>query len=158
MAKNLHACLDFAYERMYANKREERFFARFKELKPCRGKERGRRMSSYGKNVLSGRDHERTTKILASSPAGKRQMPKQNEANIDEIWPLDSIHRQPFNERNRGLDTKDINRNFYNVRQAKLRNQDQMKIESFLKSKEKVVEPGFKPYKNASSFNPATDL
>ena len=109
------------------------------------------RMSSYGKNVLSSRQQQRTKKIQASSPAGSKIVARDGEANIDEIWPIDSHLRPGYNERNRGLDTSDINRNIYNVRQAKIRQMDTQKIEAYLKSKEKPVEAGHKPYKNASN-------
>ena len=79
------------------------------------------RMSSYGKNVLSSRQRERTTKIIASPPAGKLHLAKMGEANIDQIWPADSHHRSNFNEKNRTLDTGDINKNIFNARQTKIK-------------------------------------
>ena len=91
-------------------------------------KDNSLRMSAYGKNVLSSRQRDRTTKIGASSPAGKKHLAKAGEHNIDQIWPAEAHLRGEFNERNRTLDTADINRNIYNQRQQRLRDGDNMKI------------------------------
>ena len=114
-------------------------------------RENSLRMSTYGKNVLSSRQQERTKKILASSPAGTKLIARTGEANIDEIWPEEAHLRPGYDERNRGLDISDINRNVYNVRAAKIKQMDTAKIEAYLKSKERPTEGNGRPYKNASN-------
>ena len=109
------------------------------------------RMSSYGKNVLSSRDQQRTNKIISSSPAGVKKKIVQGEANIDQIWPAQDGLRGQFNERNRGFETHDINMNSHNARMLKIREADSQRVKHFLASKEQVSDTNVKPYKNASN-------
>ena len=81
------------------------------------------RMSGYGKNVLGSQGGPRSQ----SNAAGTKQMPKNGEADMNQIWPADEGQRQGFNERTRNLDTEDINRNVYNPRMQKLKDADAAK-------------------------------
>ena len=48
--------------------------------------------------------------------AGTKQMPKQGEGNMGDIWPSDENQIRGFNEKARNMDTRDINQNKYNPR------------------------------------------
>lgn len=109
------------------------------------------RMSSYGKNVLSSRQAKRSSVITGSPPAGKKHLPKQGEASMDMIWPADEGLRQGFNERNRGLESNDINVTKDNARIMKLRQADNERIRAFLAANSRNNERTTKPYKNASN-------
>ena len=77
-------------------------------------------------------------------------MPKQGEANIDQIWPDDAQLRKDYNEKNRALHSIDINMNSYNPRMQKLRQEDDMRIREFLAQKD-AKSNTIRPYKNASN-------
>lgn len=72
--------------------------------------------------------------------------------NIDEIWPSDDALRNAYNEKNRTLDTTDINRNSENARIMRLKQKDSVQIREFLSNKEqKQSDMNLRPYKNASN-------
>ena len=57
------------------------------------------RMSAYGKNVINSRSMARRSVEITGSPAGKKILPKQGEANLIEIWPSDAQLRGQYVER-----------------------------------------------------------
>ncbi len=93
---------------------------------------------------------KRNSVITGSPPAGKKHLPKQGEASMDMIWPQDESLRADFNQRNRGLESTDINLPKNNIRMAKLKQADSERIRIFLAQK-LSKESKEKPYKNASN-------
>ena len=69
-------------------------------------------MSGYGKQMLG---NQRSGSAANGVAAGTKQVAKQGEANMDQIWPSDKGRRAEINGRG-NLITDDINRNVYNPR------------------------------------------
>ena len=73
---------------------------------------------------------------------------------MSEIWPQDEGQRQNFNEKNRIMDTHDINTNKYNPRMQKLREADAARARASMRSHSQAPpsQGSIKQDKNASSI------
>ena len=59
---------------------------------------------------------DRSAAYINAPAAGTKQVPKQGEENMGQIWPADEGQIRGFNEKARNMDTGDINQNKYNPR------------------------------------------
>ena len=89
--------------------------------------------------------------ITGSPVAGRKILAKVGEHNIDQIWPADESLRLGFNEKNRVLDTNDINLNMYNLRMQKVKQLDNEKINKLIAARHASQMAVKKPYKNDSN-------